>query len=128
MAGCAGAGTMIAGRGSARSVEWLAGRRRRQLERLDAHAVSIQEATLLRLVARAADTEFGLAHGFAGIRTVSDYQSRVPIREYRDFRPWWQRGMLGQANLTWPGSCRDWVTTSGTTDRAKTIPLTRDAF
>jgi hypothetical protein len=71
-------------------------RRRRAFETMARRAVALQEATLLRLVATASHTKFGLVHGFGGIRSVDDYQRRVPVREYGEFRPLWQRALEGR--------------------------------
>ncbi len=70
---------MIA-RAAALLLDWYAGHRRLQLERLWRDPTAVQEVTLKRLVAAARDTEFGLTHGFRGIRSVADYQSHVPVR------------------------------------------------
>jgi hypothetical protein len=88
----------------------------------------VQEATLLDAVARARDTEFGLAHGFASIRSVADYRARVPVRDYLAFRPWWDRALRGVPDVTWPGRVRCWVKTSGTTAGDKLIPVTPEAL
>lgn len=47
-------------------------------------AVAEQQRQLLRLVRRAAATEFGRDHGFSEIRSVNDYQSRVRLHSYED--------------------------------------------
>ncbi|MGH7407602.1 MAG: GH3 auxin-responsive promoter family protein, partial [Candidatus Methylomirabilales bacterium] len=88
----------------------------------------VQETTLLRLVARARDTVYGQAHEFNRIRSVADYQRQVPVREYLDFRPLWQRALAGAHDLTWPGRPRHWVNTSGTTAGEKLIPVTTEAL
>ena len=75
---------MMAGVGGT-VLDWAAARRRRRLERVSREAIAVQEATLRRLVATARDTEFGLAHGFSRIRSVADYQTRVPLRDYLGF-------------------------------------------
>ena len=64
-------------------------RRVRQIERRPVGAG--QHETLLRLVRRAASTRFGREHDFATIRSVRDYQARVPLRDYEAFwRDYWQ--------------------------------------
>ena len=118
---------MIA-RAAAPVLDWYAGRRRHELCRVSRDGAAVQEAVLRRLVAAARDTEFGLAHGFSGIRSVAEYQERVPVRDYRHFRPLWQRALDGESGVTWPGRCRDWVKTSGTTSGDKVIPVTREAL
>ena len=116
------------GRAAATALDWYAARRRRQLSRVWRDVTRVQEAALLRLVAAARDTEFGLAHGFSAVRSVADFQARVPMREYKSFRPLWERAIAGEADVTWPGRCRDWVKTSGTTAGDKVIPVTHEAF
>lgn len=115
-----------------RAAGWLlrgyALHRRRALEDVSRHAAAVQETTLLRLVARARDTVFGRAHEFNRIRSVADYQRQVPVREYLDFRPLWQRALSGAHGLTWPGQTRHWVNTSGTTAGEKLIPVTAEAL
>jgi hypothetical protein len=55
-----------------RLADWYAARRRRQIERASRDAAHLQELTLLRLVRTARDTEFGLAHGLSGVRSVAE--------------------------------------------------------
>jgi hypothetical protein len=109
-------------------LDWYAPRRRPALERVWRHAATVQETTLLGMVAAARDTEFGRAHGFGRIRSVAEYQERVPVREYLDFRPLWERAIRGEADVTWPGRPRYWVKTSGTTAGDKMIPVTPEAL
>jgi len=62
---------MIA-RAAAPVLDWYAGRRRHELCRVSRDGEAVQEAVLVRLVSAARDTEFGLTHGFSGIRSVAD--------------------------------------------------------
>jgi hypothetical protein len=109
-------------------LDWYAGHRRRRLEAVWRKPVQTQEVALRALLWAASDTEFGLEHGFRSIRTVAQYQERVPLREYVDFKPSWERVVEGAQSVTWPGRCRDWVKTSGTTSGGKMIPVTAGAF
>ncbi|MFZ5791350.1 MAG: GH3 family domain-containing protein [Pseudomonadota bacterium] len=99
---------------------------RRRRARLAAEdAVAMQEAQLLRLLRRAAETPFGRAHGFERIRNVAEFQARVPLRSYEDFwRDWWQPRFPHLANVTWPGAIPFFAVTSGTSSgRTKYIPV-----
>lgn len=116
------------GRAAGSLIDWWGRRRRRALEQLWRDPAAVQEAALLRLVAAARDTEFGLAHGFARIRSVAEYQAQVPVRDYAQHRPWLERAAAGESSVVWPGHCRDWVKTSGTTSGDKLIPVTPEAF
>jgi GH3 auxin-responsive promoter len=98
-------------------------RRRAQLAAED--PVARQEEQLRRLTRRAAESPFGRAHDFGHIRTVGDFQARVPLRRYEDFwRDWWQPPFPRLANVTWPGPIPFFAISSGTTSGAsKYIPV-----
>jgi hypothetical protein len=109
-------------------LDWCGRRRRRRLEAVWRDAAGVQERVLRGLIGAARDTEFGLAHGFRSIRSVTEYQERVPVRDYGQLRPWLERAAAGQESIVWPGRCRDWVKTSGTTAGDKLIPVTPEAL
>ena len=98
-------------------------RRLARLARLD--AVAAQQATLHRLIARAAGTRFGRDHGFAGIRTVDAFQAQVPLRRFADFwDDYWRDAFPNIGGQTWPGPIRYFAETSGTTTNVtKHIPV-----
>lgn len=104
----------------------LAHRRVAELDRLD--IAEVQERTLLDLVARAAETKFGRDHEFASIRTIADYRSRVPIREYPAFwDEYWKSSYPNLQGTTWPDFVPYYALSSGTTSgTTKFIPVTRE--
>jgi GH3 auxin-responsive promoter len=101
-------------------------RRARALDRLD--AVAAQRHTLLRLVRRARATRFGREHDFGRIRTVADYQRRVPLRDYDAFwQTYWQPAFPRLCDITWPGPIPYFALSSGTTSGAtKYVPVSRE--
>jgi hypothetical protein len=68
------------------------------------------------LTARAAKTRFGRDHHFDTIRSVDEFQRRVPLRTYEDL---WKSYLEPRYpifdNLTWPGRIPYIALTSGTT-------------
>ncbi|MEE8444169.1 MAG: GH3 auxin-responsive promoter family protein [Alphaproteobacteria bacterium] len=96
--------------------------RLRQLTAQDPKAT--QAAQLLRLVRQARRTRFGRDHDFAAIRSVDDFQRRVPLRKYEDFHEaYWRHEFPVLRNCTWPGTIPYFAVTSGTTaDVTKYIP------
>jgi hypothetical protein len=86
-----------------------------------------QEALLLRLLRTAQATRFGTAHDFASIRSVAEFQARVPLRRYEEFwRDWWQPAFPAMQDSTWPGRVPYLALSSGTTSgTTKYIPVTR---
>lgn len=104
----------------------LAKRRLAKLTRMD--AVATQEQTLRRLVSRAAQTRFGRDHDFAGIRSVADFQARVPVRPFEElWADYWKAAWPILDDVSWPGRIPFFAMTSGTTTgRTKYIPITRE--
>ena len=87
--------------------------------------VDTQQKQLLKLVRHAQSTRFGREHGFAAIRTIAEFQQRVPLRRYEDFwTGYWQAAYPVVENVTWPGRIPYWANSSGTTSGAtKHIPV-----
>lgn len=96
------------------------------LDALDVPAA--QERALLKLVRTARHTRFGREHDFAGIRSVADYQARVPVRDYEAFwKSYWQAAYPRLENATWPGWIPYYALSSGTTSgTTKYIPVSRE--
>lgn len=88
----------------------------------------IQEQMLLKLVRKARSTRFGTAHGFNSVRSVADYQARVPLRKYEDmWQEYWQEPFPRLANCSWPGTIPYYAVSSGTTSgTTKYLPYTRE--
>lgn len=73
-----------------------------------------------------ADTEFGRRHGFEGIRSFKEFQSRLPISGYQDLEPYIKAAMHGRPNQLTRSAPVLFTTTSGTTGASKYIPMTRE--
>jgi hypothetical protein len=88
----------------------------------------IQRRTLLRLLRRGRNTRFGADHDFGRIRTVADYQVRVPLRDYEAFwKEYWQGPYPFLDDITWPGSIPYFALSSGTTSgTTKYIPISAE--
>jgi len=119
-------------------IKRLAGRpianraRRLAAEFLDqtGRARSVQRDLLMARIARNADSQFGRDHHFGEIRTPDDFRKRVPIGDYNRHEPYIDRVRRGEVSaLFGPGTdVLMFAMTSGTTNRPKTIPVTREAL
>ena len=85
----------------------------------------VQEASLLRTIRHAQDTDFGRQHGFATIRRFEDYVSRVPTGDYDSFTPALDRMRKGERNLLVPEFVQYYGNSSGssTQGRQKFLPI-----
>lgn len=97
-----------------------------QTERAD----EVQRDLLLRRVARHADSQFGRDHHFHEIKTPADFRRRVPVRDYEGHEPYIDRVRKGDLNALFGAGTEVlmFAMTSGTTNRPKTIPVTREAL
>jgi hypothetical protein len=110
----------------------LSGPRMRTVARWQRDPAPTQKALLDGLLRSAARTRFGAEHHFDSIRSIADYQARVPLRTYADFKPHWDRLFEGARDVTWPGRPRYFAVTSGTTSAStagnKLIPVSDEGI
>src|SRR5579883_3155760 len=111
----------------------LANRSRRLAQdflRQTTQADEVQRDLLLGRLARHADSQFGRDHHFREIRSTADFRRRVPIRNYDQLEPYIDRVRNGDLGaLFGPGTeVLMFAMTSGTTNRPKTIPVTRESL
>jgi len=93
-------------------------------------ADEVQRELLLSRIARHADSQFGRDHHFGEIRTPADFRKRVPIGDYNRHEPYIDRVRNGEVSALF-GAGTDvlmFALTSGTTNRPKTIPVTRESL
>jgi hypothetical protein len=98
----------------------------KEFERTSRDVAGTQRQVLDRLLASCRDTEFGRDHRFADIRSVEDYRSAVPIRDFEGHRPYVQKMMNGAADVLFPGRPLIYNTTSGTSAAPKMIPISAE--
>ena len=89
-----------------------------------------QRDLLLKRIARHADSQFGRDHHFGEIRSEADFRRRVPVGGYDRHEPYIDRVRNGETSALF-GPKTDilmFALTSGTTNRPKTIPVTRESL
>lgn len=116
------------------------GRFARQARRMDAwaepdSALSVQCAQLRALLQRASATEAGRNYGFSSLAALPDaelpgaYASALPVVEYEDIRHLAERMLGGERDVLWPGVCKYFAQSSGTSGgKSKYVPITRDSL
>ncbi len=89
------------------------------------HVKAVQTAQMLRLAAMARDTAYGRLHRFDGIKSYADFAGRLPVTDYETLRPDIMRMLAGESDILWPGRCRRFAQSSGTSEgKSKYIPVT----
>lgn len=90
-----------------------------------AAAAETQRALLETFVGRNRDTAFGKEHGFAAIRTITDFRRQVPIRQWDEISPYIDRVVKGEHEALTQETPMMFHWTTGTTGTPKLIPYTR---
>lgn len=112
-------------------------RRAREAASWSGREAALQEGVLRRMLGRARSTAFGRANGFGAILADAAggaalprlFAERVPLRSYEDFRADIMRMIRGEKDVLWPGVCRNFAQSSGTTGgRSKYIPITEEGL
>lgn len=104
-------------------------RRYKQLERYVNHTAEIQDEQLQWLLRKGHKTAFGQDHKLEGSMSIAQFQQAVPLMTYDDEKVYIERMLKGESNVLWPGLCKWFAKSSGTTsDKSKYIPVTDDAL
>ena len=83
-----------------------------------------QGRTLWRILQENADTEYGRRYGFAGLRSIREFQRRVPLTSYEDYRAEIERIGRGRENVLTHEPVRLFEPTGGSSGGTKLIPYT----
>ena len=102
-------------------------RRYRQIQRYDTHSTELQDMQLSWLLNRGARTKYFRENHYDA--TEAGFAASVPVLTYDQIKPYIQRMLQGEEDVLWPGFCRWFAKSSGTTsDKSKYIPVTDDAL
>ena len=88
------------------------------------HPMELTTQLLMKLLDDNKDTEYGRKYGFSEIRSVKEYQERVPVVVYDHLAPYLERMMAGEKNLLTAYPFSHFNETSGTVGVPKVVPMT----
>ena len=110
-------------------ISWVNVKRLHQIELFKKYPFDVQQEVFLKLVDQATRTTWGVQYGYDSIYSIEDYQQRVPISTYEDFKPYINRLRRGEQNLVWPSEIKWFAKSAGTTsDKSKFIPVSNEAL
>ncbi len=99
------------------------------VERFRVNPIETQDRMLRSLLERGARSKFGAEYGLDSSMGWERFSRSVPIAEYDDFKPYIERMLSGESDVTMPGRITSFAKSSGTTsDRSKYIPLSKDSL
>ncbi len=84
--------------------------------------VGVQEAALKKIIDENKDTEYGRKYDFASIKSIKDFQDKVPLSTYRDYDAYVDRMIAGEKNILCSRECKRYCSSSGSVGKPKVIP------
>lgn len=88
-----------------------------------------QRSVLAWLLRRGAGTDYGRRYAFGRLAGYEDFATAVPETAYEDIRSDVMRMVAGERDVLWPGVCRRFAQSSGTSGgKSKYIPVTDDSL
>lgn len=102
--------------------------RMREIGRWMNDPATTQGRLLFELARTASRTAFGRDHDLAAIRSVEDFQRRVPLVPFAEREPYWRRVRAGEPDVVWPGRMPLYAITSGSTGSPKLVPVSREGL
>jgi hypothetical protein len=107
---------------------WIMKKRVHQIELFMKYPDEVQNEWMHKLVTAASETEFGEKYHFDSISTYKDFRTRIPLQTYETLKPMIERIRRGEQDLLWPGEIKWFAKSSGTTDKSKFLPVTKESL
>lgn len=105
---------------------WIMKKRMHQVELFMKYPHDVQNEWLLDLINQAKETEYGKKHGFKYINNYEQFKQTVPVNDYESLKPYIERTRRGEQNLLWNSEIKWFAKSSGTTDKSKFIPVSKE--
>lgn len=100
----------------------------KQIKKWASQPVETQQKVFSSHMAVLAQTVFGRDHGITANTTYEQFKKQVPVRDYEALRPYLERVVAGEENVTWKGKPLYLSKTSGTTSGVKYIPISKESM
>ncbi|HON70635.1 MAG TPA: GH3 auxin-responsive promoter family protein [Tenuifilum sp.] len=110
-------------------LNWVNTKRLYSIDLFRKYPFEVQRDVLFELLKQGSKTEYGARYGFDGIRTIEEFQKRVPLVDYETIKPYIERLRQGEEKLLWPTDIKWFAKSSGTTQsKSKFIPVSNEAL
>ena len=108
---------------------WVMKKRIDQIDWFRNNPHEAQANIFKELISQAKNTEWGKTYGYKDIKSVQEFQQRVPVSAYEDIFPYFERMLKGEQNILWPTKIEWFSKSSGTTNaRSKYIPVSPESL
>lgn len=101
----------------------------REFQELTKEPKKNQEALLMKILQDNKDTEYGKKYGFSDIKSIREFQEKVPISKYDDYVEYILRMTEhGEKNLLCAYDTNHYCKSSGTMGNPKRLPMSEEAI
>lgn len=100
----------------------------KQVKKWAANPIATQNKVFKSHMAVLAQTQFGKDHGITANTTYEQFKQQVPVRDYEALKPYIEKIVAGESNITWKDKPLYLSKTSGTTSGAKYIPISKESM
>lgn len=100
----------------------------KQVKKWSSAPIQTQQQVFSSHMAVLAQTAFGKDHSITPQTTYEQFKQQVPVRDYEALRPYIERIVAGEENVTWKGKPLYLSKTSGTTSGVKYIPISKESM
>lgn len=107
---------------------WLIKKRLHAIDLFIKYPIEVQNEWLLNIVNTARNTEFGQKYKFKDIYNYASFREYIPLQNYETLKPYIERNRKGEQNLLWPSEILWFAKSSGTTDKSKFIPVSKQTL
>lgn len=105
---------------------WFMKKRMHQIELFMKYPHDVQDEWMQSLISSARDTEYGKRYNFRSIHNYEQFRQLVPVNDYESLKPLIERTRRGEQNLLWNTDIKWFAKSSGTTDKSKFIPVSKE--
>ncbi len=107
---------------------WFMKKRMHQIELFMKYPDEVQGEWMHKLLRTAKDTEFGKKYNFSSIDSYEQFKKQIPLQDYETLKPSIERIRRGEEDVLWPGEINWFAKSSGTTDKSKFLPVTKESL
>ena len=101
----------------------------KELEMSRKSPMPFQHKWFRHLIENGAGSAFGVEHGMDEIKSIKDFQKKVPIRDYNALQPYISRLLAGEDYVLWNTKVKTFAKSSGTSSsKSKYIPVSRESL
>ena len=101
----------------------------RKIRHFIEYPISVQGKVFQYLISKGSYTLWGKKYKYSQIKTIKDFQRKIPLSTYEDIFPYIEKMMNGERDILWPGKIKWFAKSSGTTnDKSKYIPVSKESL